>query len=154
MEGIEYSVDPLSTDDFFLIRKVYRVDPNTTQLLALYVVIGVRDTGDPMMPAWGTVFPMPDLHTVVKTNLSTSLLYLAEAFQDLQSHAQFHPAIQGYQWNFDQKTKSDEKSSSASAAATASPTAISVDPAVGPRNQFAGLIDAAILKISAQAGQR
>lgn len=70
MEGIEYEVDPLSTDEYFLIRKSYRVDPNTTHLLALYYVIGVDNTtGDPLMPPRGTVLPMPDLHSVLKTNL-------------------------------------------------------------------------------------
>lgn len=70
MEGVEYEVDPLSTDEYFLIRKSYRLDPNTTQLLALYYVIGTDNvTGDPLMPPRGTVLPMPDMHSVLKTNL-------------------------------------------------------------------------------------
>jgi hypothetical protein len=66
MEGIEYEVDVSSTDDYFLIRKSYRVDPSTTQLLNLYYVIAVEA---PDMPPRGTVFPLPDLHSVLRTNL-------------------------------------------------------------------------------------
>jgi len=102
MEGIEYSVDPSPSEDFWLIRKSYRADPQTTQLLSLYLVVGADGAalGDPQFPPRGTVFPMPDLHSVLKTNVATGLHYLTEAFDELNAHAQFHPAVHGYQWNF------------------------------------------------------
>jgi hypothetical protein len=100
LEGIEYEVDALSTDEYFLIRKSYRVDPSTTHLLALYYVIGVDNaTGDPQMLPRGTVVPMPDLHSVLKTNLSTSFLFIKSAFEELNQHVAFHPAVHGYQWS-------------------------------------------------------
>jgi hypothetical protein len=68
LEGVEYSVDAPSGDDYFVIRKHWRADPSTVHLMALYYVVGIEPT-DPLMPQRGTVFPMPDLHTVLKANL-------------------------------------------------------------------------------------
>jgi hypothetical protein len=80
MEGIEYGIDPLSTDELFLIRQSYRVDAATLQLLAMYYVIGVEtNPEDPLMPAKGTVFPLPDLHSVMQTNLVRAHAPLARA---------------------------------------------------------------------------
>jgi len=162
MEGIEYSVDPSSTDDLFLIRKVWRLGPgsssggdssNNTQLLALYVVIGVEGVaGDPTMPPRGSVFPLPDALSVWRTNLSTASLYLAEAFEEMQKHAKEHPAVRGYQWDF--------SAPAAAAAATAEGSAaeehkdVTVVPHDQPRNPYCNLIDQALVKLAQNHMQR
>ena len=66
---------------------------------------GVEASGDPLMPPRGTVLPMPDLHSVLRTNLSTALTFLHESFEALQTHVQHHPAVQGYQWDFQEQYK-------------------------------------------------
>lgn len=149
MEGIEYEVDPLSTDEYFLIRKSYRVDPTTVHLLALYFVIGIDNaTGDPQMLPRGTVVPMPDLHSVLKTNLSTSFLYLKSAFDELEAHVQMHPAVHGYQWQFGGKEPEKEAEAAAAAAIAAGQSITVAAPSFQPRHQFSNLIDSAILQIS------
>ena len=167
MEGIEYEVDPLSTEEYFLIRKSYRVDPNTSHLLALYFVIGVDNTtGDPQMLPRGTVVPMPDLHSVLKTNLTTSFLFLKSAFDDLNAHVEFHPAVHGYQWQFgpaaaaaasakesaagsgEKKEDAGAVAAAAIAAAAAAGASITVAPTTQQRHMFSNLIDTAILNIS------
>jgi len=176
MEGIEYSVDPSSTNDFFLIRKSWRLDPQTTHLLALYYVVGM-DAPTAGMPPRGTVFPMPDLHAVLKTNLASSLIYLQSAFDELSQHSHFHPAIHGYQWSGGATDKEDEKkdgtettpseqskgiknetdgtksspsSSPSSAAAASTGSSVSVvSTSIQPsRHAFSNLIDSAITKLA------
>lgn len=150
MEGIEYSVDPQSTDEFFLIRKSWRVDPSTTQLLALYLVIGSDHPNDPLMPPRGTVSPMPDLHTVLRTNLATAVSYLAEAFEGLAEHAKHHAAVSGYQWQFPQTASGtaggneEEKESTPPVGQTIAIESIEQQR----RNPFSNLIDQAIMNLS------
>ena len=151
MEGIEYSVDPLSTEEFFLIRKSWRVDPNSTQLLALYLVIGSDHPNDPLMPPRGTVSPMPDLHTVLCTNLATAVTYLNEAFDGLAEHAKHHAAVTGYQWEFPQNTSATGAGANEEEKATdaAPPTNIAIESIEQQRrNPFSNLIDQAIMNLS------
>ena len=67
MTGIEFEVDSETSKDefYFLIRKQFRENASSARTLACYYVVGV----DPSGMARGTVYPLPDMHSVFTTNL-------------------------------------------------------------------------------------
>jgi hypothetical protein len=96
MTGIEYSIDPSSTDSFFIIRKTYHVVGSGHSLLNLYFVVGT--TNDASLH--GTVYMMPDSLTVMKTNLISAIHYLHDALKQVNEHRQYSSYTGTYQWKF------------------------------------------------------
>jgi hypothetical protein len=83
MVGVEYEVmGDASTSDpsYFVIRKQWRESASSTRLLAAYYVVGIEPP-TPHAPARGTVFPLPDLHSVFAFNLTTALFYLKHSVE-------------------------------------------------------------------------
>ena len=63
MRGVEYEVDNSTADEnYYVIRKLYRMSETETRLLSVYYVVGAGTNR-------GTVFPMPDIHAVISCNL-------------------------------------------------------------------------------------
>lgn len=65
MDGGEGGKD----ESYFLIRKHYRDGPSAVRTLTLYFVVGADLPGG---SARGTVFPLPDMHSVFAYNLVRS----------------------------------------------------------------------------------
>lgn len=101
MEGVQYELDRSQGKDentrYFLIKKLYRTQPkenspvqvSKVHLLNLYYVVGVDPPLNSNAPPRGTIFPLPDLHSVVNTNLRTSCYYLQSAIEELSKHCKY-----------------------------------------------------------------
>lgn len=109
MTGVEYEVakkmSSLGTINWFVIYKQCRLSPTEVRLINAYYVVGVeRPLHASTAPERGTVIPLPDIHSVLATNLRTTLHYLQEAVQELHSLKQFNLG-DNYSWDLDNNGK-------------------------------------------------
>jgi len=124
MEGLYYEPDlKTSSQDptYFMIRKLHRerrpggggrggAGRFRDRLLALYYVLGQG-------PGRGTVFALPDLHSVLRYNLSTSLHYANSAFQVLRERVKYN---RGKHYTWDHSDRPENKNQELVQAASSS----------------------------------
>lgn len=115
-KGIEYEVatepeaalrrhDRTGTENWLLIKKNYRLGPKQAKVLAMYYVVGVDPPeANPNAPQRGYVIPVPDIHSVLSTNLVTAAFYIGEAFAEISKHVKFR-LEQDYTWDIIDKEK-------------------------------------------------
>lgn len=100
--GIEYEVarrDREMNDNWLVIRKQYRVSPEETRLLNLYYIVSVDPPPNHAnAPPRGTIIPLPDVQSVLRTNLATAAYHLNEAFSELSKMAKFNLGSE-YTWD-------------------------------------------------------
>jgi len=100
LTGIEYELDAdiAKDDSYYLLRKQHRDSPRSVRVLSWYYVVNDEQPGG-TGPLRGTVFPLPDLHAVLRMNLTTSMFYVNSAFKELSEAAKYNPA-RPYTWDF------------------------------------------------------
>lgn len=101
--GIEYEVArkdrEVPNDNWLVIRKLYRISPNETRLLNLYYIVSVDPPpSHANAPPRGTIVPLPDIQSVLRTNLATAAYHLNEAFAELSKLAKFNLGSE-YTWD-------------------------------------------------------
>lgn len=86
MVGIEYTVKraACSPPRLFIIHKLYRHGPADTETLASYYVLD------------GTIYQAPNLISLLRCRLSTSLKYLNDAVQMGVENLKYDPALKSY----------------------------------------------------------
>lgn len=86
MVGIEYAVrrEACSPPRLFIVHKLYRHGPADTETLASYYVLD------------GTIYQAPNLLSLLRCRLSTSLKYLNDAVQMGFNNLRFDPALKSY----------------------------------------------------------
>lgn len=87
MVGIEYIHVHTFEPILHIVRKQRRISPTQEIPLANYYIIA------------GVIYQAPDLMSIVQTRLTTSIHYLQSAFDEIFSHARFHPSTD-YYWDF------------------------------------------------------
>lgn len=87
MVGIEYIHVHTFEPILHIVRKQRRISPTQEIPLANYYIIA------------GVIYQAPDLMSIVQTRLTTSIHYLQSAFDQVFSHARFHPSAD-YYWDF------------------------------------------------------
>ncbi|GAB5359896.1 hypothetical protein AAMO2058_000581400 [Amorphochlora amoebiformis] len=108
MEGTYYEPDRKTSErdpNYFVIRKLRRERSKgrggwRVQLLALYYVLGHG-------PGRGTIFCLPDMHSVLSYNLTTAIHYSKLAFKELSTRVVFN---RGEEYTWDHSKQKSPKS--------------------------------------------
>jgi len=140
LTGIEYEIDTESGkgEFYFVIRKQHRESPTSVRVLGLFYIVGVSPQNG-MGPERGTVFPLPDMHSVFCCNLVTAMYYMNSAFKELSEAVRFKPA-RPYTWEF-------KEANGSTAPGAATTTSSAAKPAHASRHQYSSLVDEVMHKM-------
>mmetsp|Transcript_7177 Transcript_7177/g.13599 ORF Transcript_7177/g.13599 Transcript_7177/m.13599 type:complete len:208 (-) Transcript_7177:412-1035(-) len=96
MTGVQYELlggdqSRIDIDGWFVIRKLYRASTTDVKILQHYYVMGPAKPGQsPNAPPFGTVIPLPDMHSVFSTAVQTCVDDIRSSFNDVKAHSSFN----------------------------------------------------------------